>query len=107
MKALLYCLFLSLSMASIAYAQDADEPSAKDYNLSMAGALISDWCEKNWQITNHLTIHACNYELAQNFGWKLSSAHFEECAVEAAGDIVKIADCMVARFNTWLVNENL
>jgi hypothetical protein len=107
MKALLYCLFLSLSMASNAYAEDASEPSAKDYSLSMAGALISDWCEKNWQLSNHISIHACSYQLSQAYDWELSSTHFAECTAEAIGDIVKIADCMVARFNTWLGNENL
>lgn len=107
MKALLAYIVLNLSMASIAYAQDTNEPSARDYNLSMAGALISDWCEKNWQTSAHLTIHACNYQLSQSYDWKLSSAHFEECTVEATGDIVKIADCMVARFSTWLEKENL
>jgi hypothetical protein len=107
MKALLVYLFLSASMAATTYAGEADEPSARDYNLSMAGALISNWCESNWQTSDYLSIHACNYQLSQTYDWQLSSAHFEECTVEAIGDIVKIADCMVSRFNTWRVKEPL
>jgi len=107
MKILSYCFFISLSMTTMSYANDAKEPSGLDYNLSMAGALISDWCEKNWQTSDHISIHACNYQLSQAYDWELSSAHFEECTVQATGDIVKIADCMVSRFNTWLVEENL
>lgn len=93
-------------MTTLSYASDSNEPTARDYNLSMAGALISDQCEKNWQASNHISIHACNYQLSQAYDWELSSAHFEECTMEATGDIVKIADCMVSRFNTWLVKEN-
>lgn len=94
-------------MTTMSFAQNANEPTSRDYNLSMAGALISDWCEKNWQISDKLTIHACNYQLSQAYDWELSSMHFEECTVEATGDIVKIADCMVTRFNDWLAKENL
>ena len=50
----------------------------------------------------HVSIHACNYQLANRFGLAVSGQYFDECAVLAVGDIVKIADCMVERFNNWL-----
>jgi len=73
----------------------------------MAGALISDWCERKWQSSEYISIHACNYQMAQLYNLETSSVHFDECTEAAGGDIVKIADCMVARFGAWLVQEQI
>lgn len=96
-----YLLFY-LSAAQAIPAAVAAEPGAEDYTLSMAGALINDHCERSWQDAAYVNKHACNYELANRYTLELSTAHFNECAVQANGDIVRIADCMVARFTAWL-----
>tara|TARA_R110002073_G_scaffold227972_1_gene388793 strand:+ start:2245 stop:2568 length:324 start_codon:yes stop_codon:yes gene_type:complete len=99
MNRILACLFLALVAAQ---SVNAAEPQAADYTLSMAGALINDHCGRSWQNAEYVNVHACNYQLANVYTLEISSAHFGECTVLARGDIVMIADCMVARFNTWL-----
>lgn len=105
--ALILCLglFSSLFLNSASFASEAKQPSSQDYNLSMAGALINNWCKRNLQTSEHISIHACNYQLSQRYNLDVSSLHFEECTVAAVGDIVKIADCMDTRFNAWQVQE--
>ena len=105
MNRILSCFVFSLSVLPTNYASAADEPSSLDYNLSMAGALINDWCGRNWQNSDYLTIHACNYQLAQRYNFEISEVHFSACANAAGGDIVQIADCMVAQFGTWLEED--
>lgn len=83
----------------------AQEPQAEDYNLSMAGALINDWCGRQLEETDYISIHACNYGTAQEYNEETSLAHFTECAIAAGGDIVRIADCMQARFNEWIAEN--
>ncbi len=107
MSRILAGLILSLIVAKAATASEAEEPQAIDYNLSMAGALINDHCERNWQGTEYISIHACNYQLANLYSLDISAAHFDECTVLARGDIVMIADCMVSRFSAWLVQEQI
>lgn len=80
----------------------AQEPQAEDYHLSMSGALINDWCSRQWQEQRYITQHACNYALSQRYDLDISSTHFSECAVANGGDIIKIADCMMQRFNNWI-----
>ncbi len=93
-------VFVSFSLvASLSFAQ---EPNGEDYNLSMSGALINDWCTRNWQETDYITIHACNYALAQRYNLAVSEAEFTNCAVANGGDIVKIADCLFERFALWI-----
>ena len=81
----------------------AQEPQAEDYALSMAGALISDWCGRQWQEEKFITQHACNYAISQRYDLETSSSQFTDCALANGGDIVKIADCMTASFNDWIV----
>jgi len=83
----------------------AAEPQAEDYTLSMAGALINDHCSRTWQSAEYVNIHACNFQLANRYTLEIATADFEACTVAAGGDIVRIADCMVARFNSWLTEE--
>lgn len=85
----------------------AEGVHARDYNLSMAGALISDNCERNWQTSSYISLHACNYQLAQHYNLEISQEHFEGCVVIATGDLVKIAECMTERFNQWLADEKI
>lgn len=99
------CLGFSLVLAMAANVSTAQDWQGEDYNLSMAGALINDHCGRVWQGGEYVSIHACNYQLANRFNLAVSSEHFDECTVLAAGDIVKIADCMVERFNTWLEQQ--
>lgn len=94
-----------LLLATMGIASNAEESESRGYNLSMAGALINDWCGRQWQASGYITIHACNYELAQQYNFAISSVHFENCAVASQGDIVQIADCMVLRFNAWANQE--
>ena len=84
---------------------EAQDWQGKDYNLSMSGALINDHCGRVWQGGGYVSIHACNYRLANLFTVAISMQHFEDCAVLARGDIVMIADCMVERFNAWVVQQ--
>ena len=107
MYRMLCSLVLCLLIANGANAGEAGDSSARDYKLSMAGALINDWCERNLQTSKYISIHACNYQMAQLYNLDLSSGQFDECVVIAQGDIVKIADCMLDRFNAWLVQEQL
>jgi hypothetical protein len=107
MYRILCCLALCLTVANGANAGEAEDPSARDYNISMAGALINDWCERNLQTSKYISIHACNYQMAQLYNLDLSTAQFDECVVIAQGDIVKIADCMQSRFNAWLIQEQI
>ena len=95
-----FCLVIFVSSAS-----SAQEWQSADYSLSMSGALINDHCGRVWQGGEYISIHACNYSLANLFNAAVSRQHFDECTVLAQGDIVKIADCMVARFNTWLEQQ--
>lgn len=83
---------------------EAQDWQSEDYAISMAGALINDHCGRVWQ-GEYVSIHACNYQLANRFSLAVSAQHFDECRVLAAGDIVKIADCMVERFNSWLAQK--
>lgn len=83
-------------------AHAADEHRAQDYSLSMAGALINDWCGRNWESGSYISIHACNYLLANRYGLERSGLDFSECAVATGGDIVAIADCLRQRFDTWV-----
>ena len=82
-----------------------DDTEAHSYTLSMAGALISDNCERNWKASNYVSVYACNYELAQLYSLELSAHHFDQCAQVARGDIIKIADCMTNQFNVWISNH--
>lgn len=84
----------------------AQEPQAEDYNLSMAGALINDWCGRQLEETDYISIHACNYATSQKYDEETSLSHFTECAIAAGGDIVRIADCMQAQFNEWIAEDN-
>lgn|GEM_PF-561716 len=79
----------------------AEAPDGHSYNLSMAGALINDWCGRQWQAAGYISIHACTYEVAQLYNLEVSSGHFTACAEQSGGDIVQIADCMVNRFGAW------
>lgn len=83
----------------------AQEPQAEDYHLSMSGALINDWCSRQWQEQGYITQHACNYALSQRYDLEISSTHFSGCAVANGGDIIKIADCMLQRFNNWVAHS--
>ncbi|PCI74826.1 MAG: hypothetical protein COB20_14305 [SAR86 cluster bacterium] len=100
------CLAFSLLVAAAASASLAQDWQGKDYNLSMAGALINDHCGRVWEGGEYVSIHACNYQLANLFNVAVSTQHFEECTVLAQGDIVMIADCMVERFNSWLGQQS-
>lgn len=102
MSKIFMCLVFSLLVAAPANASEADDWQGEDYALSMAGALINDHCGRVWQGGEYISIHACNYQLANRFTVAISAQHFDECRVLAGGDIVMIADCMVERFNTWL-----
>ncbi len=105
MNRILACLAFSLLVAALPNVSDAQDWQGEDYSLSMAGALINDHCSRVWQGGEYVSIHACNYQLANRFNLAVSSEHFGECTVLAAGDIVKIADCMVERFNIWLEQQ--
>ena len=105
MRKILACLVLSLVVAAVFNASAAQEWEGEDYALSMAGALINDHCGRVWQGGEYVSIHACNYLLANRFTVVVSAKQFEECTGLAQGDIVMIADCMVARFNTWLTQQ--
>jgi hypothetical protein len=104
MNRILACLVFSL-VATASNASEAQERQSEDYALSMAGALINDHCGRVWQGGEYISIHACNYQLANLFSVAISAQHFDECTVLAQGDIVMIADCMVERFNTWLAQQ--
>ena len=105
MKSLLTCLLPALLATASLNAAETYEPQAEDYTLSMAGALINDHCGRNWQSANYVNVHACNYQLANLYTLDTSTTDFAECTVLAGGDIVMIADCMVARFNLWLTEN--
>ena len=105
MNRIIACLVFGLIVAVVPGVGEAQEWQSEDYSLSMAGALINDHCGKVWQGGEYISIHACNYQLANRFSLAVSSQHFEECTVLARGDIVMIADCMVERFNTWLEQQ--
>lgn len=102
MNNVLMSLFISLLVIATTSSSEAQDWQAEDYSLSMAGALINDHCGRVWQGGGYISIHACNYRLANLFTASVSAKQFEECGVLAQGDIVMIADCMVERFNTWL-----
>ena len=99
------CLLFSLVIAAAASVSEAQDWQGEDYALSMAGALINDHCGRVWQGGKYVSIHACNYRLANLFTVAVSAKHFDECTVLAQGDIVMIADCMVDRFNIWLMQQ--
>ena len=105
MNRILACVLLSLIVGNAAIASAAEDWQARDYNLSMAGALVNDHCERNWQGGEYISIHACKYQLANLYNLDTSAGHFAECTELAGGDIVMIADCMVGRFTAWLVQE--
>lgn len=86
---------------------NAQDWQADDYSLSMSGALINDHCSRTWEGGDYISIHACNYRLANLFNASVSSQQFEECTVRSQGDIVRIADCMVERFNAWIAQQEL
>lgn len=100
-------LINSFMLVTFCLAGKARTEEALAYNLSMTGALINDKCERSWESAGYISIHACNYQLAQLYDMEIATAHFAECAAASAGDIVKIADCMVARFNAWAAAEQL
>lgn len=102
MNRFLPCLVLSLVITEAANAGESENSQAIDYNLSMAGALINDHCGRTWENSEYISIHACNYSLANRYNLEISAEHFNGCAVASGGDIVRIADCMVVRFNAWL-----
>lgn len=105
MNRILACLIVSLTITTAGAASETDDSEARGYNLSMAGALINDWCERQLEASEYISIHACNYQLAQLYNLDISTVHFEGCAVASGGDIVRIADCMVDRFNAWTLQE--
>ena len=107
MNKFLCCLLTSLTLVRAVNASAAEQPEGIDYNLTMAGSLVSNWCEPNWETQGYLTADACNYQLAQLYNLEVSSVDFGECTVVAGGDIVRIAECMVERFDGWLVEEEL
>lgn len=107
MNRILACLLLGLLVNTTTNAAESENSSARDYNLSMAGALINDYCERNLQSSNYISIHACNYQLANLYTLDISTVHFDGCGAASGGDIVKIADCMVERFNAWILKEQL
>ena len=94
-----------VTVLNLSVPASAQEPEAQDYALSMAGALINNWCGTRWQDAGYISLHACNYELAQRYNRELSSSDFENCAVANGGDIVKIADCMLERYDIWIAEE--
>ncbi len=98
-------LVFSLVVVATGSVTEAQEWQGEDYNLSMSGALINDHCGRVWQGGEYVSIHACNYRLANLFTVAISTQHFEECTVLARGDIVMIADCMVERFNSWVAQQ--
>ncbi|MBL4573427.1 MAG: hypothetical protein JKY86_10195 [Gammaproteobacteria bacterium] len=104
MREIFACLAFGL-IATTVNVSKAQEWQGEDYALSMAGALINDHCTRVWQGGEYISIHACNYQLANRFSVAISAQHFDECTVLAQGDIVRIADCMVERFNNWLVQQ--
>ena len=87
------------------FAAASEAPDGQGYNLSMAGALINDWCGRQWQTAGYISIHACTYQVAQLYNLDISSGHFVGCAEQSGGDIVQIADCMVSRFGAWAQTE--
>lgn len=106
MNRIFTCLIFSLVVAGTVNASEAQEWRGEDYALSMAGALINDHCGRVWQGGEYVSIHACNYRLANRFTVAISAQYFDECRALAGGDIVRIADCMVERFNTWLALQS-
>ena len=98
-------LVFSLAAVATVSVTEAQDWQGEDYNLSMSGALINDHCGRVWQGGGYVSIHACNYRLANLFTVAISMQHFEDCTVLARGDIVMIADCMVERFNAWVVQQ--
>ena len=98
-------LVLSLVIAATVNSSAEQEWESEDYALSMAGALVNDHCGRVWQGGEYVSIHACNYQLANRFTVAVSAQQFDECTVLSQGDIVMIADCMAARFNTWLTQQ--
>lgn len=106
MRRILCGLVLILVEVNAVNAAEARIDEGLGYNLSMAGALINDRCERNWQSSGYISIYACNYQFAQLYNFDISSAHFSECAAAVGGDVIRIADCMVERFNAWIeINE--
>jgi len=105
MSRIFTCVAFSLIVSAATNASTAQEWEGEDYALSMAGALINDHCGRAWQGGEYISIHACNYQLANLFTVAVSAKHFGECTVLTRGDIVMIADCMVERFNTWLLRQ--
>lgn len=104
MNRIVASLGFSLVIAAAGTAS-AQEWQGEDYSLSMSGALINDHCGRVWQGGDYISIHACNYRLANLFNAAVSRQHFDECTVQTQGDIVRIADCMVERFNAWLAQS--
>ncbi len=107
MKRTLSALVISFTLVTTSQAGEDGNGEALGYNLSMAGALINDKCEGGWKDEGYISIHACNYHFAQFYNMEIAGAHFTECATASGGDIVKIADCMVALFNAWVAAEQL
>lgn len=103
---LLLISVFACSISGVSLAAETQFSTARDYNFSMAGALINQSCEATWEQGNDISINACRYRLAQLYNFAVASAHFEECSVAAAGDIVKIAECMTERFQAWIKLES-
>jgi len=98
-------MLASLVMLIPSTAISAEDSEARRYNLSMAGALISNWCVEQWEPAGYISIHACNYQIAHRYNLDVSSVHFDECVILSSGDIVRIADCMLSQFDEWSHQE--
>ncbi len=99
------CLNVLLAVLPVAAVASDAGTEAHGYTLSMAGALINDNCERNWQASNYVSVYACSYELAQLYNLSISAAHFDQCAEFSRGDIIKIADCMTNQFDVWITQH--
>ncbi len=107
MKVRMLCGIIALCFSATAGQVSAQEEDAQAYALSMAGALINNWCGSNFEAQQFISIHACNYQLAQRYNQGVSSGHFNECARANGGDIIKIADCMLLQFEQWIAANPL
>lgn len=100
------CLFFTVAVLSLpTHAAETQSSTARDYNMSMAGALINQHCEQSWEASRDISINACRYRISQLYNFAIASAHFEKCTDSAVGDIVKIAECMTEEFAGWVGNS--
>jgi len=101
-RQIVFFLLVSSLVSFASAATDDNAAESRNLNLSMAGAVINDWCGRNWQASEFITVHACNYQLAQDYNFVTASSDFNACVEITGGDIVQIADCVLFRFNTWI-----